>query len=278
MYKIIFILIALQSCTNSPEVKIERQSFVMGSLLNISLLAKDTVSADDYINFVFKMFQDADNLWSDFKDNSLITMINKNAGKDTVDIDSLTYELFQAADSAYHATDGYFNICVGVYSSSFNEGRFDSIKSDLINYKNFYFDKKTAYLRKRGMKLSVNGLVVGFILNKIKEASLVKFPDIYTIFINHSGDIYYLDKLNQETIELIVKLSEEERDTIRLNSGYSLAVSGNSETMRSFNGKNYGHIINPKSNYYTKSVHSEFVIHKSPLWADILSTVKASKK
>ena len=273
MIKLVIFILLIISCENSA-VTIKRKSFVMGSILEVNIIAEDSNSANYFINSVFLKFQLADQLWSNYKESSLISNINKQAGQDTVAIDSLTYKLFLAADSAYKETDRYFNICIQSYFESLKKDYKYVYNPKMINYENFFFDEKHAFLKYKGMAITVNGLAVGFMLEIVKK-QFQSLSSIKKIYINHSGDIYYEDKRNSDPMIITIQLDTNFTKELVLNSGTSIAISGNYEILKV---RDIGHIFNPEKNIPSKNRKGDYVIHKSPLWADILSTTKIAKQ
>ncbi len=96
--------------------QVERDSgyrLVMGTFARIVVIAEDLNTAQKCIETALAEIHKVDDLMSDYKSDSEISRINKDAAKTAVHLSQSTYEVLQRSIEFSKLTDGAFDVTVG---------------------------------------------------------------------------------------------------------------------------------------------------------------------
>ena len=94
------------------QVLVKRDTVLMGSSFDVSIVAENEALAENYIQQVFEEVIRIDLLISDWKPNSQISEVNKNAGIKPVKVDKEVFDLTKRALQFSEMTNGAFDITV----------------------------------------------------------------------------------------------------------------------------------------------------------------------
>lgn len=196
-----------------------------------------------------------------------------------VEIDNRLSDLIRYGISMYDKTEGYVNIAMGnvldVWKTYREEGKSVPKTYELmdknINIKDIILNDNI-YMKKSNIKLDMGSYVKGYVTEEVskyfEENGCTKY------LINAGGNVKVGKKYKFEKYKIGL---EEPFNTSNIYKTLSvemesIVTSGSYQRYYEVDGKNYNHIINPKTLYpdnYTKSVT---VITKDSAYADILST------
>ncbi len=177
-------VLLLSACTGGKNVEIERQQYVMGTRARVFLPVGDRVSADVAIEKINEL----DRLLSDYRDDSQISKINRNAGIRGVNVDPQVAQVLRRSLQIARETDGAFDPTIGAVTIDlYGFGRKDrgipdkkEIKEarSLVNYRKLIINDKNVYLAEKGMKIDLGGIGKGFAVDRavdvLKERGVVK--------------------------------------------------------------------------------------------------------
>jgi thiamine biosynthesis lipoprotein len=284
MKKIVIVFFLFISNMIFSQVIHKRSLGLLGSPFEITLVAKDTIAANYFIDVAIDEVKRIENLISDWIPTTPISIINKNAGIQPVEVTQELFDLVERAINISKLTDGAFDIS---YASMDKIWKFDGsmksmptseeVKSSVakVGYQNIEMNpvKRTIFLKLPGMKLGLGGIGQGYIADKIKE--LLSSKGINSGLINVSGDISawgaqpdgtdwkvgIKNPLNKNKIFAFFPL---------LNS--SVETSGSYEKYVTFNGKRYSHIIDTRTGYPASGLVSVTIFAKSTELADAIAT------
>lgn len=281
-YQIItFLLITISSF---GQVSHNRKLYMLGSPFEVTVVAKDTVKANEYIDLSVLEVKRIENLISDWIPTTPISEVNRNAGIKPVKVPLEVYDLVERSLKISEITSGAFDIS---YASMDKVWKFDGsmkrkpteeeIKKSVekIGYKNIILDKntQTIFLKNKGMKIGLGGIGQGYIADKIYELLVAK--GCVAGIINVSGDINAWG--NQPdgkswTIGIINPLNKNKVfATFQLDNS-SVETSGSYEKFVVFDGVRYSHIIDPRTGYPANEIVSVSVFSKKTEIADALAT------
>ncbi len=170
----------------------------MGSRFEITVVDKDSFSANSHIDTAIKEIERIERLISSWDPNSQTSEINKNAGIRAVKVDVELFQLIERAIGISKLTDGAFDIS---YASMDKIWKFDgsmtempseeSIKASVekVGYQNIILDieNSTVFLKLEGMKIGFGAIGKGYAADKAK-ALLIK-NGVEAGIINASGDM-----------------------------------------------------------------------------------------
>lgn len=256
----------------------------MGGRFDITIVAKDSLEAEQSINEVIAEITRIENLISDWKPDSQVSQVNQNAGIKPIKVDREVFELAKRAIKLSEITKGGFDISFAAmdriwkFDGSMTEmPSAEAIKKSVekVGYKSIILDsvQSTIFLKLKGMKIGFGALGEGYATDKCRAMMIAK--GINAGIINGSGDMSTWGKqpngmswkigitnpFNPEKLLAVVPLEQQ-----------AVTTSGSYEKFVVFNGKRYSHIINPATGYPATGLCSVTVFGPNAETANGLST------
>lgn len=256
----------------------------MGGRFDISIVDKDSLSAEQNIDLVIAEITRIENLISDWKSDSQVSEVNQNAGIKPVKVDREVFELAQRAIQLSEITNGGFDVSFAAmdriwkFDGSMTEmPSAEAIKKSVekVGYKNIILDstESTIFLKLKGMKIGFGALGEGYATDKCRAIMIGK--GIKAGIINGSGDMSTWGKQpngNDWKIGITNPFKPEKiLAAVPLKEG-AVTTSGSYEKFVVFNGKRYSHIINPATGYPATGLCSVTVFGPNAETANGLST------
>ena len=266
------------------QVTHKRKLYMLGSPFEMTVVAKDTIQGNIYIDIAVAEVKRIENLISDWIPTTQISQVSKNSGIQPVKVDKEVYDLVERAIKVSQLTSGAFDIS---YASMDKIWKFDgsmkamptpeAIKQSVarIGYQKIVLDAKaqTIYLKEKGMKLGLGGIGQGYIADKIKDLLLSK--GCTSGIVNVSGDINawgYQTTGKPWTVAIVNPMNKNKAFATFPLENSSVETSGSYEKFVVFDGKRYSHIIDPRTGYPAQGVVSVSVFAKQTEIADALAT------
>ncbi|MFH6936721.1 FAD:protein FMN transferase [Flavobacterium sp. YO12] len=274
----------LFSLSAHSQVLRKRTTLLMGGRFDISIVAKDSLTAEKNITEVIAEITRIENLISDWKSTSQVSEVNQNAGIKPIKVDREVFELTQRAIKFSEITNGGFDVSFAAmdriwkFDGSMTEmPSADAIKKSVekVGYKNIILDsvQSTIFLKLKGMKIGFGALGEGYATDKCRTMMLEK--GIKAGIINGSGDMSTWGKQpNGEDWKIGITnpfKPEKLLAVVPLNQG-AVTTSGSYEKFVVFNGKRYSHIINPATGYPVTGLCSVTIFGPNAETANGLST------
>lgn len=286
MFRSYFLLLTLLALQLSAAAQVLRKRAVklMGSRFDITIVDKDSASAEANIDSVIAEVTRIEDLISDWRPYTQVSQVNNNAGIAPVKVDKEVFELTERAIRLSKLTGGAFDISFAAMDRVWKfDGTMTSVPTpevikksvEKVGYKNIILDKKnsTIFLKLKGMKIGFGALGEGYAADKCKAMMLAK--GVKAGIVNGSGDmntwgnkpdgspwnIGITDPMHTGELLAVVPLKDG-----------AVVTSGSYEKFVVFNGKRYAHIINPKTGYPATGLISVTVFGPSAEMANGLST------
>lgn len=270
--------------TTQGQVLRKRTTMLMGGRFDISIVAKDSLTAEENIDTIIAEISRIEFLISDWKPTSQVSEVNQNAGIKAVKVDREVLELTQRALYFSEITKGAFDISFAAMERIWKfDGSMttmptaEAVKKSVekVGYKNIVIDtiESTIFLKLKGMKIGFGALGEGYATDKCRAMMLAK--GIKAGIINASGDMstwgaqpngkpWNIGITNPFKTQKIIQ-------TIRLNNG-AVTTSGNYQKFVILDGKRYSHIINPATGYPATGLCSVTVVGPNAEMANGFST------
>lgn len=276
----LFILVSIASY---GQIIHKRKLILLTSPFEMTVVAKDTLEANYYIDLAIAEVKRVENLVSDWKPETQISRVNQNAGIQPIQVDDEVFQLVKRAIKISKLTDGAFDIS---YASMDKIWKFDGsmkvmptpeaiAKSvEKVGYQKIILNEKekTIFLRDKGMKLGLGGIAQSFIADNIRE--LLKSKGCISGIANVSGDIAAWGKQPDGkpwTVGIINPMNKNKVFATFPLIDSSIETSGTYEKYVIFDGIKYSHIINPKTGYPAQGIVSVSVFAKQTEIADALA-------
>ena len=255
----------------------------MGTRFEITLVSTQEV-ANQYLNAAQGEIERIERLISSWDANSQTAEINRQAGIKPVKVAKELYDLIARSIEISKITQGAFDISYAALDPVwFFDGRMKAVPSESerlksvqnIGFKDLVLNAKeqTVYLPKKGMKIGFGAIGKGFAADATKK--LMKSLGVSSGIINASGDLTSWGKKPDGT-DWQVGISNPENPT-KVFSWFpvrdaAVATSGNYEKYVTLEGKQYSHIMDPRTGMPVSGIKSVTVFAPNAELADAFAT------
>lgn len=279
-----YLFLILSSSSMFAQVERSRLVTLMGSKFEITLVDKDSLSAEKNIDKSINEIRRIENLISEWKPETQISEVNRNAGIKPVKVDPEVFTLTEKGIYFSKLTDGAFDISIVAmdkiwkFDDSMNElPSEESIKNSVKNvgYQNIILDKtnSTIFLKNKGMKIGFGSIGKGYAADKTRE--LMKGFGIKSGLINASGDISAWGTQSDGkpwAIGINNPFKDDKIAAVLYLKENAVTTSGSYEKYAEIHGKRYSHIMNPKTGYPSTGLTSVTVVGSNATMANGFST------
>lgn len=256
----------------------------MGSRFDITVIAKDSVAANNHIDTAITEIKRIEKLISSWDANSQTSEINRNAGIKPVKVDAELFQLIERSIGISKLTDGAFDIS---YASMDNIWKFDGSMEQMpssaeitasvekVGFQNIILNKEnsTVFLKLKGMKIGFGAIGKGYAADKAKDLLISK--GVPSGIINASGDMNTWGKQpngKEWKVAITNPMDKNKIFALLPISNGAVVTSGNYEKYVKFNGKQFSHIIDPRTGYPSSGIISVTVFAPKAELADALAT------
>lgn len=262
----------------------KEKDILMGCSFEFTVVAEDEISASHYIDMARSEIKRIEKIISSWDSSSETSLINKNAGIQPTKVSDELFNLIERAIKISKLTNGAFDIS---YASMDKIWKFDGSMKEMpspelvkesiahIDFTNIELDneKKTVYLRNKGMRIGFGGIGKGYAADKAKE--LLMKNGVTAGIINASGDLntWGTQPDGKEWMVAIINPLNKSKvfSWLPVKNG-AVVTSGDYENYVTFNGQRYSHIIDPRTGYPSKGILSVTIFTSSAEIADALAT------
>ncbi|MBW4361634.1 FAD:protein FMN transferase [Flavobacterium taihuense] len=283
-HQFLFLFLILCSFTSNSQVLRKRTTLLMGGRFDITIVAKDSLTAEQNIDEVITEITRIEYLISDWKPTTQISEVNQNAGIRPVKVDREVFELTQRAIHFSEITNGGFDISFAAMDRIWKfDGSMTEIPSaeaikksvEKVGYKNIVLDsvQSTIFLKQKGMKIGFGALGEGYATDKCRK--MMRAKGIEAGIINGSGDMSTWGKQpngKDWNIGITNPFDNEKLIAVVPISNGAVTTSGSYEKFVVLDGKRYSHIINPATGYPATGLCSVTVFGPNAETANGLST------
>lgn len=261
----------------------KRSQLLMGTIVEITVSAKDEQTADTAITAAFKEIARLETIMSTYKPESDISMVNSAAGLHPVKVHK---DLILAVKKSLQFADlsgGAFNIAIGPAIDLWNVTESENIPTPaqlavirpLIDYKNVIVNEKdgTIFLAKKGMKINLGGIGKGVAADYAHN--VLKSHGINSGIIAVAGDLHAIGTKPDGSKWTIGITHPRKKDSTVAKvhlTDMSISTSGDYERFFIKNGIRYHHILSPETLYPSRGFQSVSVLAKDSTTTDALST------
>ncbi|MDU8923767.1 FAD:protein FMN transferase [Pasteurellaceae bacterium LIM206] len=258
----------------------------MGTVNTITLFNQ---VSDEVKVAVFQLVNELENKFTVNRAQSEVMSINDAAGKKPVAVSDDVFELIQRAVAAGLLPDSGFNPAIGNLTKLWKKCLTDRILPSpaqissamkAISPRNIKLnaEQKTVFLTQADMSIDLGAIAKGYIADQI--ATLLAEYHIYSGIIDLGGNIVVIGN-SPKNPQGIWKVGIQKPFAKRgLYAGIvsvrnkSVVTSGNYEKYTEINGKQYHHIIDPRTGYpFEGPLDSVTIISDNSIEGEILSTL-----
>jgi thiamine biosynthesis lipoprotein len=284
MKSILTLAVSFLSLVSIAQVPFKRVLKLMGSRFEITVVARDSLEANLFIDLAVGEITRIEKLISSWDDQSQTSEINRMAGIQPVPVDLELFDLIERSIGISRLTDGAFDIS---YASMDRIWKFDGSMVQMptaeeieqsvrkVGFEKIEMNRsdQTVFLRETGMKIGFGAIGKGYAADRAKQLLMARGAPAG--IINASGDMNTWGKQPDGKDWMVAITNPMNKDKsfalLPLKEG-AVVTSGDYEKYVEFEGVRYAHIINPKTGYPSQGIISVSVFAHSAELADALAT------
>jgi thiamine biosynthesis lipoprotein len=269
-----------------PDRKFVYNGSAMGTIVSVFLWTDDEAKAAKGAEAVFAEMKRLDGVMTTWTPDSEVSRVNTAAGDKPVVVSDETFAVIERAVDVSRRSKGIFDITVGAFKGLW---KFDQdmdgtlpdpadVKKRLakIGWKDIVLDKKkkTVFLRRKGMSITLGGIAKGYAVDKCVE--LLHAQGFVNFMVQAGGDMYVAGKKGAEP--WIVGIRDPRGPTSSMFAtapveDHSFSTSGDYERGFVKDGVRYHHILDPRTGQPAHASRSVTVRAKDAFTADAWSKV-----
>ena len=273
----------------------KKASLSMGTVFETTIYAPDKYIAEKTFNEVFQEINRLDYLMSNYKKESVLSELNRNASAEPTNCNKELASVIEQSLQYSDITDGAFDITIGPLMKKWGffkkEGRIpgkEELESALesVSYKSIIIEEKTikslvknpgtvktVFFKNPGTQIDLGGIGKGYAVDR--AISVLKQNGINSALINFAGNIYTFGTPPGKDSWAIglqhPRESEGLLGTFEIKDK-AVSTSGDYENFFTIEGKRYSHIIDPRTGNPVKGIVSVTIVTGNATRADALST------
>ena len=219
--------------------------------------------------------------YSRYRAESIVSVINQRAGSGIfTEVDHETQALLDLAGRLWDASDGLFDITSGPLRQAWDfraEGGADPAQIEaalaLVGWEHIEWRESSLHLPTPGMEIDLGGLAKEYAADS--AISLMRNLNVTSAMIELAGDVATIGDSEDATPWRVGIQDPDGTDslcTVHLSNA-AIATSGNYARRIHFEGKQYGHLLNPKTGWPVEGPTSVSVLDSHCLTAGAVATV-----
>ena len=256
--------------------------YMMGTSIQVQAFGGDEAARKAAIDEAFAAFAEVDRLMSNYRDDSELTLVNRNAARENVSVSDPLFSVLDAARRVSSASHGAFDVTVGPLVRLWG---FHDMKSHvpsaaelanvrpLVDYRHVFLDaaRHTVHFARPGVEIDLGGIAKGF---AVEVAANVLRRRGLDGFIDAGGNQYLLGTPPGKRTWTIGIKNPDVPDHVMgvVETGEtSVSTSADSSTFLVANGRKYGHILDPRTLEPSNAALSVTILSRDGTLADAMS-------
>jgi len=283
--RLAILLVPLIGCAahaGQPASESHAYRYVMGTSIQVQAFGGDEATRRAAIDEAFAAFAEVDRLMSNYRDDSELALINRNAAHDAVSVSEPMFGVLDAARRVSAASNGAFDITVGplVRLWGFHDKKPHvptaaelATVRPLIDYRHVLLDAehRTVHFARGGVELDLGGIAKGF---AVEVAAGVLRRMGLSGFIDAGGNQYLLGTPPGKRAWTIGIKNPDVPDRVMgvLETGeISVSTSADYYNFLVASGRKYGHILDPHTLEPSTTALSVTILSRDGTLADAMS-------
>jgi thiamine biosynthesis lipoprotein len=250
-------------------LRLESSVVAMGSAYSVVVYGEDRTRMEEAVDAAFEEVHRLDQMLSNYKPESELSEVNRNAAEHPVQVTQEMFDLLAACEQYSRASDGAFDITVGplmkVWGFYKGTGRLPHRAEvrgamEQVGYRNIQMDaaNRTVRFAKAGVELDPGGIGKGYAVDRM--VGVLKQYRIQTALVSASGSsIYGLGAPpGEKGWKVQIRDPKDEKKTVAdvYLKDESMSTSGNYEKFFRAEGRIYSHIMDPRTGWPAQGVLS----------------------
>ncbi|MEM9190128.1 MAG: FAD:protein FMN transferase [Myxococcota bacterium] len=256
---------------------------LMGTVFQITVAGATEDDARGPVRRALDEISRLEEVLSEWREDSEISRINANAGREPVAVSEDTYRVIKAGVDVSRWSDGAFDLSWaalrGLYDFRPDRGTVPNRaalrrKLPLIDYRNIVLDDeaRTVFLRRPGMAIGTGGIAKGYALDRAAE--ILKDAGFEDFMLFGGGQVQVFGRRGNRGWRVGIQHPRREDYFAFLEAtAGSISTSGDYEHyFIDDGGRRWHHILDPKTGFPVEGTLSVTVLAPSGLYGDALST------
>lgn len=258
---------------------------VMGTFSSVSVPESDKEKLPEYAEAVKEVFDGLNGSMSVYKPDSEISRLNRAAGLEPIAVSAPVADVLALSLKYGDISQGCFDITVAplVRLWGFNGGVIPqemlsmaviSEALNMVGYRHLTVSDGLAKLDKPGMMVDLGGIAKGYAVDVAYDKLIEK--GCRSMMVNLGGNMRCRGTARPDKPWTVGVRNPFDKDriigVITLPDGMAVATSGNYERFVTIKGKQYAHIIDPRTGHPVEGMAGVTVISKSGVETDAMST------
>ncbi|HYP09299.1 MAG TPA: FAD:protein FMN transferase [Bryobacteraceae bacterium] len=247
----------------APVLRLEESMDSMGTTWSLAVYGSDRFKLQAAVEEAFEEVRRLDRMLSNYRGDSELTLVNRQAGKAPVRVSKELFELLAACMRYSEVSEGAFDITVGplmkVWGFYKGTGRFPhraEIRGALANvgYRNIVLDasRQTVQFRRPAVEIDPGGIGKGYAVDRM-VAILRENGIVSGLITAGSSSIYGIGVPPSEPKgwRVVIKHPKDPTQSVQelFLKDTSMSTSGNYEKFFRAGRKIYSHIMDPRTGY-----------------------------
>ncbi|RKY08228.1 MAG: FAD:protein FMN transferase [Planctomycetota bacterium] len=270
-----------------PRMKTANSGYrvVMGTFANITAVAADSKTARACVEAAFSRLERVDEVMSDYKADSQLSQINRDAFKEPIPVDDDLFKVLEIAVEYSRQTGGAFDVTVGPEVELWRkaeethalppEAELAQARSK-VGFEKLILEARSQTVRFEvdGMRLDLGGIAKGYAIDLAVEA--MQRAGAIGGLIDVGGDVRCFGPPADDRESWLVGLQNPTADdrlllVLKLRD-MAVATSGSYRRFAEIDGKKYSHVINPAAGSTADELISVSIVARTATAADALAT------
>lgn len=272
------------SCSHGTENLYERSFYSMGSTMELKFYSPNEELFHRVVDACVERTKEIDRLFSNYRDDSVLAEVNRNAGTGPVSVPWEFLRLVRTSIRYSELTEGAFDITIGslfeLWRAETRAGRLPArsrIRDALgcTGFRKIKIDgiKSQVFLEGNCVRLDFGAIGKGYAVDEMVR--IARESGITRGLVNFGGNIYAMNPpAGKKFWDVGVRKPGSGSEIISkldlANKG--VATSGDYERYFEHAGKKYSHIIDPRTGWPAEDVTSVVAVSKTATEADVFST------
>jgi FAD:protein FMN transferase len=284
MKYLLFIFLIIKSLsTFSQSKKYTFSQPKMGSPLNITLYANDSVKALQIASEAYKIADSLNLIYSDYLENSELNLLSKKAGtNEFTKVSPALWHILNLSIKASKQSKGAYDITVGSIVKLWRKARKEKVlpeknilknRLQSVSYQYITLDSTTQSVKllQSNTQLDLGGIAKGYVAQVIVDFCVKE--GIEKVLVDAGGDLAMATQRDKPwKIGISIPNSEELIPRYLVLQNQAVATSGNMYQYVEIGGKKYSHIVNPCTGLGVTHQRNVTIIAPDGAMADWLAT------
>lgn len=281
----LFLLLLLSGC-QQPEQLVERQIYVFGTLVNISVWHADPEQANQSIDDIDQLFKNMHKQWHAWKPGRLqdINQALRQGHSVQLTVDEAAFmrrviDLSQRSNHYFNPTIGELINLWGFHTDEYpitspppTEKAIKLLAEQLITVDNLQLNELTLTADNRHIWLDFGGIAKGLAVDQAID--IIRSYGIENAIVNAGGDLRSIGHKGDRAWQIGIQSPQNQGviASLQIEQDEAVFTSGNYQRYKAYNGKRYPHIIDGRSGLPVQDIISATVIAEDGVTADAAAT------